>query len=70
MDTHSSQSRFLDAMRGWDESIRQGYMDYTALGSTLFPEQELDAWLQFVKLSIQPVERGQFLVVPRSTICR
>lgn len=26
---------------------RQGYVDYTALGSTLFAEQELDAWLRF-----------------------
>jgi hypothetical protein len=26
---------------------RQGYADYTNLGSTLFPGQELDAWLRF-----------------------
>lgn len=26
---------------------RQGYTDYTALSSTLFPEQEVDAWLRF-----------------------
>ncbi len=26
---------------------RQGYADYTDLGSTLFPGQELDAWLRF-----------------------
>ena len=26
---------------------RQGYADYTDLGSTLFPEQQLDAWLRF-----------------------
>ena len=26
---------------------RQGYADYTDLDSTLFPEQELDAWLRF-----------------------
>ena len=26
---------------------REGYTDYTALGSTLFPEQGLNAWLRF-----------------------
>jgi len=26
---------------------RQGYADFTDLGSTLFPEQELDGWLRF-----------------------
>ena len=26
---------------------RQGYADYTTLGSTLFPGQELNAWLRF-----------------------
>lgn len=26
---------------------RQGYTDYTSLGSTLFPGQELNAWLRF-----------------------
>jgi hypothetical protein len=26
---------------------RQGYADYTDLDSTLFPEQQLDAWLRF-----------------------
>ena len=26
---------------------RQGYTDYADLGSTLFPRQELDAWLRF-----------------------
>jgi hypothetical protein len=26
---------------------RQGYTDYTDLGSTLFPGQQLDAWLRF-----------------------
>jgi hypothetical protein len=26
---------------------RQGYSDYTDLGSTVFPEQELDGWLRF-----------------------
>jgi hypothetical protein len=26
---------------------RQGYADYTTLGSTVFPEQEMEAWLRF-----------------------
>jgi hypothetical protein len=26
---------------------RQGYTDYTDLGSTLFPGQQLDAWIRF-----------------------
>ena len=26
---------------------RQGYADYTDLGTTLFPKQKLDAWLRF-----------------------
>jgi hypothetical protein len=26
---------------------RNGYVDYTTLGSTIFPNQELDGWLRF-----------------------
>ena len=45
---------------------RQGYADYTALGSTLFPEQALDAWLRFDIPATAELDNLRFVFLPTS----
>jgi Domain of unknown function (DUF4352) len=45
---------------------RQGYVDYTALGSTLFPGQKLDAWLRFDIPDTADLEDLWFVFLPTS----
>jgi hypothetical protein len=45
---------------------RRGYMDYTALGSTLFPGQTLDAWLRFDIPDTAPLNELWFVFLPTS----
>jgi hypothetical protein len=46
---------------------RQGYADYTALGSTLFPGQELDAWLRFDIPDTADLKDLWFVFLPQSS---
>ena len=45
---------------------RQGYTDYTALDSTLFPGQKLDAWLRFDIPDIAELKDLWFVFLPTS----
>jgi len=45
---------------------RQGYADYTTLGSTLFPGQELDAWLRFDIPDAADLNELWFVFLPTS----
>lgn len=45
---------------------RQGYADYTVLGSTLFPRQELDAWLRFDIPTTAELKDLWFVFIPGS----
>ena len=45
---------------------RQGYVDYTSLGATLFPGQELDAWLRFDIPDAADLKDLWFLFLPES----
>lgn len=45
---------------------RQGYVDYTTLGSTLFPGQELDAWLRFDIPMTADLKDVWFVFLPES----
>lgn len=45
---------------------RQGYADYTDLGSTLFPGQELDAWLRFDIPGAAELSDMRFVFLPTS----
>jgi hypothetical protein len=46
---------------------RQSYADYTALGSTLFPGQELDAWLRFDISVTADLKDLWFVFLPESS---
>jgi hypothetical protein len=46
---------------------RQGYADYTDLGSTLFPGQELDAWLRFDIPTTAELSDLRFVFLPTSS---
>jgi hypothetical protein len=45
---------------------RQGYADYTDLDSTLFPGQQLDAWLRFDIPDTADLENLWFVFLPTS----
>lgn len=45
---------------------RNGYMDYTTLGSTIFPNQELDGWLRFDIPSTAELKDMRFVFLPES----
>jgi hypothetical protein len=45
---------------------RQGYADYTDLSSTLFPGQQLDAWLRFDIPTTAELSDLQFVFLPTS----
>ncbi|HLO33061.1 MAG TPA: hypothetical protein VK249_28200 [Anaerolineales bacterium] len=46
---------------------RQGFMDYTALGPVLFPNQELGAWLRFDIPSTAELSDLRFVFLPESS---
>ena len=46
---------------------RQGYPDYTALGSLIFPNQELDAWLRFDIPTTAGFNDLRFVFLPESS---
>jgi hypothetical protein len=46
---------------------RQGYADYTALGATIFPEQEINAWLRFDIPIAADLKDVWFLFLPESS---
>jgi len=45
---------------------RQGYLDYTTLGATLFPGQKVDAWLRFDLPAMAELKDAQFVFMPKS----
>ena len=45
---------------------RNGYVDYTTLGTTIFPNQELDGWLRFDIPSIAELKEMRFVFLPES----
>ena len=45
---------------------RQGYADFTDLSSTLFPQQELDAWLRFDIPDTADLQDLWFIFLPES----
>jgi len=45
---------------------RNGYVDYTTLGSTIFPDQELDGWLRFDIPSTAELNQMRFVFLPES----
>lgn len=46
---------------------RQGYADYTALGSVIFPNQELDSWLRFDIPTAAELKDMRFVFLPESS---
>jgi len=46
---------------------RQGYADYTALGSVIFPNQELDSWLRFDIPTAAELKDMHFVFLPESS---
>ena len=46
---------------------RQGYVDYTTLGSLIFPNQELDAWLRFDIPRTAEFNNLRFVFLPESS---
>ena len=46
---------------------RQGYADYTALGSVIFPNQELDSWLRFDIPTAAALNELRFVFLPGSS---
>jgi hypothetical protein len=46
---------------------RQGYVDYTALGSTIFPGQEVDAWQRFDVPITADLPNLWFVFLPESS---
>jgi len=46
---------------------RQGYADYTALGSVIFPNQELDSWLRFDIPTAAELNELRFVFLPESS---
>lgn len=45
---------------------RQGYDDYTTLGSVIFPDQELDGWLRFDIPATAELRDMRFVFLPES----
>ena len=45
---------------------RNGYAEYSALGSTIFPDQELDGWLRFDIPSTAELREMRFVFIPES----
>jgi hypothetical protein len=45
---------------------RQGYADYTALNSVIFPNQELDSWLRFDIPTAAELKNLRFVFLPES----
>lgn len=45
---------------------RNGYADYTTLGTTIFPAQELDGWLRFDIPSTANLKDMRFIFIPES----
>lgn len=45
---------------------RDGYVDYTTLGSAIFPDQELDGWLRFDIPSTAELNEMHFVFLPES----
>jgi len=45
---------------------RNGYVDYTTLGSNIFPNQELDGWLRFDIPSTAELNDMRFVFIPES----
>ncbi|HSG46100.1 MAG TPA: DUF4352 domain-containing protein [Anaerolineales bacterium] len=45
---------------------RNGFVDYTTLGSTIFPDQELDGWLRFDIPSTAELKDMRFVFIPES----
>jgi hypothetical protein len=45
---------------------RGGYMDYTSLGITIFPDQELDGWLRFDIPAAAELKDMRFIFIPES----
>jgi len=45
---------------------RNGYVDYTTLGSTIFPDQQLDGWLRFDIPSTAGLKDMRFVFIPES----
>ena len=46
---------------------RQGYVDYTTLGSVIFPNQELDSWLRFDIPTAAELNELRFVFLPESS---
>jgi hypothetical protein len=46
---------------------RQGYADYTALSSVIFPNQELDSWLRFDIPTAAELKDMRFVFLPESS---
>jgi hypothetical protein len=46
---------------------RGGYKDYTSLGITIFPDQELDGWLRFDIPAAAELKDMLFVFIPEST---
>ena len=46
---------------------RQGYADYTTLGSVIFPNQELDSWLRFDIPKAAELNELRFVFLPESS---
>jgi len=45
---------------------RSGYVDYTTLGTTIFPGQELDSWLRFDIPNTAELKDMRFVFLPES----
>lgn len=45
---------------------RQNYTDYTTIGSPIFPDQELDAWLRFDIPATAELKDLRFVFIPES----
>lgn len=46
---------------------RQGYAEYTALGTVIFPNQELDAWIRFDIPTAAELNEMLFVFIPESS---
>jgi hypothetical protein len=46
---------------------RQGYAEYTALGSLIFPDQDLDGWIRFNIPSTAELRDMRFVFLPESS---
>ena len=45
---------------------RSGYVDYTTLGASIFPDQELDGWLRFDIPDTAELKNMRFVFIPKS----